>query len=280
MNSNQNEIVVIGTSTSVTRSNAGRTGRFRSTKRQIPDSIVTSLSSFPHRSPTLSLENIIIVTRQLGYLPVNIIDVLSTLRGKAEPQVAILYPLNCKTSVYDRTGVEFNDSDAKPFPTTFWITCPKLHASVSRLEDNGWITRLQRRLLEEEGFEEHLEAMQLAHRRYAEYRMSLLSSSHRLLIHEKGWTEKLSEVGVAGMRTFDCVKCLHCHYAHYIGRPEDGNVIGKWVQELLEGKEGEEEGEEREEEEGEGEGEGEGDKEEVTAGGVGGVHNVSLVTRL
>lgn len=248
------------------RRTGGRVGRFRSTKRVLTESIVTSLTSFPHCDLDLSLETIAVVTRQLGYLPVNIINVVSPPPGIEEPQVAILYPLNCKASVYDRTGSEFNDSEAKPFPTTFWITCPKLHARISKLEDKGWITRLQRRLLEEEGFEEHLEAMQLAHRRYAEFRMSLLSASHKQLIHEKGWTDKLSEVGVAGMKAFNCVKCLHCHYAHYAGRPYDGNVIGQWVQELLEqGADRDEEGKDKEEggqvgkkeEENEGEREGE-----------------------
>jgi hypothetical protein len=35
------------------------------------------------------------------------------------------------------------------------------------------------------------------------------------------------------MRDFATVKCLHCHYAHHAARPEHGNVIGRWVHELL-----------------------------------------------
>ena len=35
------------------------------------------------------------------------------------------------------------------------------------------------------------------------------------------------------MRNFDCVKCLHCHYAHFLARPEHGNIIGQWTHEAL-----------------------------------------------
>lgn len=35
------------------------------------------------------------------------------------------------------------------------------------------------------------------------------------------------------MEAFDAVKCLHTHYAHFLARPEHGNLIGQWVHELL-----------------------------------------------
>lgn len=43
----------------------------------------------------------------------------------------------------------------------------------------------------------------------------------------------MKDCGVAGMRDFSGVKCLHCHYAHHLARPEHGNIIGVWVHELL-----------------------------------------------
>ena len=45
--------------------------------------------------------------------------------------------------------------------------------------------------------------------------------------------ESMQGVGIAGMRDPAAVKCLHCHYAHYLARPQDGNVIGQWTDELL-----------------------------------------------
>lgn len=43
----------------------------------------------------------------------------------------------------------------------------------------------------------------------------------------------VKEVGIAGIRNFASVKCLHCHYAHYLARPEHKNIIGQWVHEML-----------------------------------------------
>lgn len=41
------------------------------------------------------------------------------------------------------------------------------------------------------------------------------------------------DVGVAGMRSADGVKCLHCHLAHFLARPQHGNIIGQWTHEEL-----------------------------------------------
>ena len=38
--------------------------------------------------------------------------------------------------------------DGKPFPTLFWLTCPYLVREVDRLEADGWIGRLERRMAE------------------------------------------------------------------------------------------------------------------------------------
>ena len=35
------------------------------------------------------------------------------------------------------------------------------------------------------------------------------------------------------MRGADGVKCLHCHYAHHLARPQHGNIIGQWTHEAL-----------------------------------------------
>ena len=38
------------------------------------------------------------------------------------------------------------DPDGNPFPTTFWLTCPAAARSVSRLEADGWISKLNDRI--------------------------------------------------------------------------------------------------------------------------------------
>ena len=43
----------------------------------------------------------------------------------------------------------------------------------------------------------------------------------------------MQTIGVMGMENYTRIKCLHGHYAHYLSRPEHGNVVGKWIEELL-----------------------------------------------
>jgi hypothetical protein len=34
------------------------------------------------------------------------------------------------------------DAKGRPFPTTYWLTCPTAVGAVARLESEGWISRL------------------------------------------------------------------------------------------------------------------------------------------
>ena len=52
-------------------------------------------------------------------------------------------------------------------------------------------------------------------------------------VRDHKWESNLKAQGVAGIRNFDSVKCLHAHLAHYLARPSDGNVVGHWVDRLL-----------------------------------------------
>lgn len=75
--------------------------------------------------------------------------------------------------------------------------------------------------------------MARAHRFYAEERWGMLSPEDRELVIAKGWEFVLHDVGIAGIREPSTVKCLHCHYSHYLARPSHGNIIGMWVQEII-----------------------------------------------
>lgn len=35
--------------------------------------------------------------------------------------------------------------------------------------------------------------------------------------------------GIAGLRNFKTVKCLHCHYSHFLARPDHNNIVGKYL---------------------------------------------------
>jgi len=192
-----------------------------------PLSIIHDLTMFIRRSDTLTLADVQIVINQLRYEPMNIIDI-GAYSSTNEPIVAILYPL----LVNDLKGNYIKEEGLKPFPTTMWITCPKLHTRISKLEDQGWIIKLSEKLLHEDN-KEYLQMMHDTHQKYAQFRWSLLSPEDKAFVESKGWTYKLKDVGVSGMAKYNSIKCLHGHYAHYKCKPEHNNIVGKWVEELL-----------------------------------------------
>jgi exopolyphosphatase/guanosine-5'-triphosphate,3'-diphosphate pyrophosphatase len=102
------------------------------------------------------------------------------------------------------------DADGRPFPTTFWLTCPDAVKAVSRLESEGWIARLN----EEEAL---AAAIAGAHRAYATERAELRPGA-------EGWG------GVGGTRAG--IKCLHAHYAYHLAGGDD--PVGRWTAERVE----------------------------------------------
>ncbi len=118
-----------------------------------------------------------------------------------------------------------DEQEIEPFPTLFWLTCPVLVAQLSRLEEQGIITKLQEHI-------QHDPRLQASyhrdHLRYAHERLSLLSPEDQKLLAERGWLESLQDRGIAGISEPQSVKCLHAHYAHHLAR---GSVIGRWLEE-------------------------------------------------
>ena len=122
----------------------------------------------------------------------------------------------------------------------------------------------------------YLEQMERAHKSYGKSRWELLTDEDRTEVLKRGWGEALGvERGVAGIRpkkskdnigndgvklTWDGVKCLHAHAAHYLAQVEewrneqhcvnikegndlavmirecnrdDLNLVGKWTMEAV-----------------------------------------------
>jgi exopolyphosphatase/guanosine-5'-triphosphate,3'-diphosphate pyrophosphatase len=101
------------------------------------------------------------------------------------------------------------DEHGDPFPTTFWLTCPDAVRAVSRVEAEGWISRLNERFDTEPEF---ADAVVRAHAEYARERARAAPGAE-----EHG--------GVGGTRRG--LKCLHAHYAHHLAGGDD--VVGAWV---------------------------------------------------
>lgn len=134
-----------------------------------------------------------IVTCQLGYLPSNIVDIGAVSSQPSAgikpsilyPLIIILYPLNAN----GLSGRYSSDGGLKPFPTTLWMTCPLLHSKVSKLEDQGWVQRLQQRLRHDKNSCEWLQMMRNAHQQYADMRWELLNSEDKEIVLSNGWYE-------------------------------------------------------------------------------------------
>ena len=127
------------------------------------------------------------------------------------PQVILVYPL----------------IEEKPFPTTFWLTCPFLAEEIDHLEEEGWIKKMETILREDTRLNARL---QRAHRAYIEERIHLLSVEDRRFLADSGMSVSLLEKGIGGIADFNRVKCLHLHVAHALARE---NPIGEIVLALL-----------------------------------------------
>lgn len=157
------------------------------------------------------------VTRQLGRRPRPFSRVSRRCRY-GYPQVILTEPLH-------RRGHRW-----EVFPTVFWLTCPLLHRAISTLEAEGRIRRFEERIANDADFAARMER---AHAAAAAHRVSLVPEELRRELEAARPREAraLAETGIAGIRGRGGVKCLHAHFADFIGRGD--NPVGQHVLHLL-----------------------------------------------
>jgi len=159
---------------------------------------------------SISLNDRDVIEAQIGRQPRGLVGV-SVRCSYGYPQVIRVRPL----------------VDGKPFPTLFWLTCPHLTREIDRLEADGWIGRLERRMAEDERLRAGVER---AHTRYIEDRSAMLTDDERRTIESRGQALSLLEKGIGGIADRARLKCLHLHVAHALA---DENPIGVIVLEML-----------------------------------------------
>lgn len=123
----------------------------------------------------------------------------------------------------------------EPFPTIYWLTCPRLKAMVSYLECQSYVSKFEKRLA---GSPEQIQNdFQSASQQYAIDRWNTLSTEDQLSVEQRGWKSSLDSSirGVAGtpIARYKSIKCLHTHTAHYLSG-ETRNCIGKWTIDAIE----------------------------------------------
>ena len=108
-------------------------------------------------------------------------------------------------------------ADGTPFPTLYYLTCPRAVAAVSRLEASGVMRQMQERLATDTGLRA---AYQAAHRDYLARR----DEAARALGVEPLPAGAQSAGGMP-----DRVKCLHVHLAHALAAGPGVNPFGDEV---------------------------------------------------
>jgi uncharacterized protein len=106
--------------------------------------------------------------------------------------------------------------DGTPFPTTFYLTCPRAGSLIGTLEASGLMARMTARLEEEPGL---AAAYRAAHERYLSARAEL------------GDVPEIAGVSAGGMP--DRVKCLHVLAAQALAQGRGVNPLGDEVLDAL-----------------------------------------------
>lgn len=102
--------------------------------------------------------------------------------------------------------------DGTPFPTLFYLTCPRATAACSRLESTGAMREMQERLATDPALAQQYEK---AHEDYLARREAV---EH---------VEEISKVSAGGMP--ERVKCLHVHLGHALAAGPGVNPFGDEV---------------------------------------------------
>jgi hypothetical protein len=127
----------------------------------------------------------------------------------------------CPCSLPDVVATEPRLDDGTPFPTTFYLTCPRAASRIGSLEGSGLMKEMEARLRDDEDL---AAAYAEAHRRYLAARAELATASGQSVPEIEG-------VSAGGMP--DRVKCLHVLAAQALAQGRGVNPLGDEVLDAL-----------------------------------------------
>jgi hypothetical protein len=107
-------------------------------------------------------------------------------------------------------------ADGTPFPTLYYLTCPRAVGAVSALESAGLMREMNARLADDPALAQRYRE---AHERYLERRESIEA------------VPEISGVSAGGMP--GRVKCLHVHLAQSLAEGPGGNPFGDEVRDRI-----------------------------------------------
>lgn len=123
----------------------------------------------------------------------------------------------CPCGVPDVVETTPRLADGTPFPTLFYLTCPRATAACSRLESAGLMKEMADRLVEDPELAARYRA---AHEDYLRRREAI------------GHVPEIAGISAGGMP--DRVKCLHVHLGHALAAGPGVNPFGDEVLRLVE----------------------------------------------
>jgi uncharacterized protein len=148
------------------------------------------------------MDDKVVVARQLGRTP------------RAFRRVAVRCPFGLPAV----TEQEPYDPAGEPFPTTYYLTCPHLVASVSRLEAAGGVERWSDAARSEAALAASLEQATEEQR----------TIRHSLAGESTGRDGGASlDLGIGGSGRSGSLKCLHAHAAYALAHP--GYELGERI---------------------------------------------------
>ena len=109
-------------------------------------------------------------------------------------------------------------ADGEPFPTTYYLTCPRLVAAIARLEAAGGVERWSAELERDPDLAADLE------RATAEQRRLRAELAAGRVGRDQGSS---LELGIGGSANPRRIKCLHAHAAYALARP--GHLLGERI---------------------------------------------------
>ena len=122
----------------------------------------------------------------------------------------------CPCGLPDVVTTDPRLDDGTPFPTTFYLTCPRATSMIGTLEASGLMKEMTDRLRDDPGL---AAAHRRAHERYLEARGRI------------GDVPEIAGVSAGGMP--DRVKCLHVLAAHALAEGRGVNPLGDEVLDRL-----------------------------------------------
>jgi uncharacterized protein len=122
----------------------------------------------------------------------------------------------CPCGNPDVVATEPRLDDGTPFPTTFYLTCPRAASMIGTLEASGLMREMTERLAEDPDL---ADAYQRAHEQYLAYREAI------------GDVPEIAGVSAGGMPTR--VKCLHVLAGQALAQGHEVNPLGDEVLDRL-----------------------------------------------